>query len=265
MDISDLVKCNLPCALFYTLRYVKQKGKKEPLGESQLNLTNTLLQGAFRPQTPCLNFAPPNKNPKSAPDLLAGETAISLGILNLNKQETINTCQQQTNVHGGVSSRLVPLINKFQNTIFSGRIGKLKNYQVKLRIDKNIPPVAQKERRIPFALRKKVENEIKRLEEEDIIEDVTAQPTPWLNPLVMVPKGEDQIRLCVDMRAANKAITRTRYPTRTVDDLMIKLKGAKVFTKLDLTSAFLPARTYTRFANDHRISNRYKNKTIQNV
>ena len=40
------------------------------------------------------------------------------------------------------------------------------------------------------------------------------------------------------MRAANKAITRTRYPTPTVDDLMIKLKGANVFTKLDLTSAF---------------------------
>ena len=29
--------------------------------------SNTLLQGAFRLQTPCLNFAPPNKNPKSAP------------------------------------------------------------------------------------------------------------------------------------------------------------------------------------------------------
>ena len=192
-------------------------------------------------------------------NLLAGETAISLGILNLNKQETINTCQQQTNVHGGVSSRLVPLINKFQNTIFSGRIGKLKNYQVKLHIDKNIPPVAQKERRIPFALRKKVENEIKRLEEEDIIEDVTAQPTPWLNALVIVPKGEDQIRLCVDMRAANNAITITRYPTPTVDDLMIKLKGAKVFTKLDLTSAFYQleltpeSRMITAFQTDTRI------------
>ena len=40
------------------------------------------------------------------------------------------------------------------------------------------------------------------------------------------------------MRAANKAITRTRYPTPTVEDLLVKLKGSKVFTKLDMVSAF---------------------------
>ena len=86
------------------------------------------------------------------------------------------------------------------------------------------------------------------------------QHTPWLNPLVIVPKGEDQIRLCVAMRAANKAITRTRYPTPTVDDLMmIKLKGANVFTKLDLTSAFYQleltpdSRMITAFQTDTRI------------
>ena len=105
-------------------------------------------------------------------NLLAGETAISLGLMNLNKGETVNTCHKDSesaplkngnkelphnvdNMHGGVCSRLIPLINTFQNTVFSGRIGKLKDYQVKLHVDKNIPPVAQKERRIPFALREK--------------------------------------------------------------------------------------------------------------
>ena len=94
-------------------------------------------------------------------NLLAGETAISLGILNLNKQETINTCQQQTSIHGGVSSRLVPLINKFQNTIFSGRIGKLKNYQVKLHIDKNIPQLPRKKGVYLSHLGKKLKTKLK--------------------------------------------------------------------------------------------------------
>ena len=31
------------------------------------------------------------------------------------------------------------------------------------------------------------------------------------------------------MREANKAITRTRYPTPTVEDLLVKLKGSAVF------------------------------------
>ena len=48
--------------------------------------------------------------------------------------------------------------------------------------------------------------ELKRLENESIIEDITGEPTPWLNPLVIVPKGEHNIRIYVDMCAANKAI-----------------------------------------------------------
>ena len=80
--------------------------------------------------------------------------------------------------------------------------------------------------------------ELKRLEKEGINEDVTVEPTPCLNPLVIVPKGVHNIRICVDMRAANKAITRTRYPTHTVNDLLVKLKGSKFFTKLDVASAF---------------------------
>ena len=62
---------------------------------------------------------------------------------------------------------------------------------MKLHINLDVPPVAQKERRIPFTLRKTVEAEIERLQAQDIIEDVTNEPTPWLNPLVIVPKGKD--------------------------------------------------------------------------
>lgn len=51
-------------------------------------------------------------------------------------------------------------------------------------------------------------------------------------------KGEHNFRICVDMRVANKAITRTRCPTPAIDDLFVKLKGSKVFSKLDMTLAF---------------------------
>ena len=51
---------------------------------------------------------------------------------------------------------------------FSG-IGKLKGFQVELHIDKSIKPITQPHRRIPFHIRKKVEQELKYLEENDII------------------------------------------------------------------------------------------------
>ena len=69
--------------------------------------------------------------------------------------------------------------------------------------------------------------EFRRLENEGIINDVTGEPTPWLYLLAVVPKGEQNIRVCVDIRAANKAITRTRYPTPMIDDLLVKLKAQK--------------------------------------
>ena len=54
--------------------------------------------------------------------------------------------------------------------------------------------------------------------------------------MVIVPKGQHNIRICVDMSGANKAITRTRYPTPTIDDLLAKLKGSKIFTNPKKTS-----------------------------
>lgn len=137
-----------------------------------------------------------------------------------------------------VPERLQHLIESYRPNLFSGKIGKLKNTKIKLHIDETVPPVAQAERRIPFSLRNKVKTEIEHLEKQDIIEDVTSEATPWLSPLVIVPKANDEVRLCVDMRNANTAIQRTRFPTPTVDDLMFKLKNARYFTKLDLNSAF---------------------------
>ena len=86
--------------------------------------------------------------------------------------------------------------------------------------------VAQPEGRAPFALRQKVENEIKKLELNDITENITNKPTPWLNQLFVIAKGENDVRLCLDMHNANTAIQRTRFPLPTVDDLVVKLRNA---------------------------------------
>ncbi|GJQ67626.1 hypothetical protein Trydic_g18608, partial [Trypoxylus dichotomus] len=111
--------------------------------------------------------------------------------------------------------------------VFNG-VGNLKDCEIKLRIDNNITPVAQTNRRIPFHFRKKVEDELNRLEKEGIIEKVTGL-TSWISPTVIVPKSQDltAIRLCVDMRPANKAICRVRNVMPTTDDIITQLNGAK--------------------------------------
>lgn len=67
----------------------------------------------------------------------------------------------------------------------------------------------------------------------DTIEEVDG-PTPWVNQVVIIPKADGDIRLCIDMRQANKAIVHGRYPIPTGDELLHNMNGSEVFNKLDL-------------------------------
>ena len=46
---------------------------------------------------------------------------------------------------------------------------------------------------------------LKQLEELEVIEKVNG-PTSWINPLVVLEKPNGDIRICLDMRQANRAI-----------------------------------------------------------
>ena len=117
--------------------------------------------------------------------------------------------------------------------VFTG-VGKLKDYQLKLHVKKDVKPVAQPVRRLPFGLREKVHKGLDDLLKEDIIEEVPSGPTEWVSTLVVVPKPDGDIRICVDMRRANEAIERERHPIPTIEEVLHDLNGSTVFTKLDL-------------------------------
>ena len=87
--------------------------------------------------------------------------------------------------------------------VFTG-VGKLKDFQLKLHVRDDVTPVAQPVRRQPFGLRAKVDEKFGLL---------AHNPTEWVSPLVVVPKTDGDIRICVDMRRANSAIERERHPT----------------------------------------------------
>ena len=124
--------------------------------------------------------------------------------------------------------QFLPLYNNF---------GKLKDRQVQLSVDPEIKPVAQPVRRTLFGLRDKVEAKIQNLLDLDIIEHVE-KPTPWVSPIVVVPKPNNDIRITVDMRRVNEAILRERHPIPTVEELLQDMSESRVFTKLDLKMGY---------------------------
>lgn len=127
-------------------------------------------------------------------------------------------------------------VQRSDRVVFDGE-RKLKGYQVKLRVNLNVPTVAQPVRRTPFSLRDKVKKKVEELVSKDSIEPLNG-PTPWVSPVVLVSKQNDEIRLFVDMRRANEAIIRKRYPVPTVDEVLQSINQSIVFSKLDLKQGY---------------------------
>ena len=102
---------------------------------------------------------------------------------------------------------------------------------MKLHINDSVKPVAQHVQRIPFGLREKVDKKLDELLELDIIEGVPQGPSGWISPLVVVPKGDGDIRVCVDIHRAKEAIIRERHPIPTVEESLQDLNDSTFFQK----------------------------------
>ena len=58
-------------------------------------------------------------------------------------------------------------------------------------------------------------------------------------PILFVPKKEGRgLRLCVDYRGQNKVTILNQYPLALMNELGDRVRGAKIFTNLDLKSAY---------------------------
>lgn len=119
------------------------------------------------------------------------------------------------------------------------RIGKIIGVEANIQIDETIKPVQQTQCNIPIPLREKTEREIQRLLEQDVIEPAP-RDSRWISRLVIRPKPGDpmEVRLCVDMRDANRAIIPQHYPLPTFDSIVPHLNNCKWFSKIDLNKAF---------------------------
>ena len=127
------------------------------------------------------------------------------------------------------------VVNKFPQ-LFQG-LGKLKdNYCIKLHNDCQ-PYALTTPRRVAIPLLPKVEAELQRMLQMGVIEKVD-EPTEWCSGMVVVPKPNGSVRICVDLTKLNKSVQRERHILPSVEQTLAQIGGAKVFSKLDANSGF---------------------------
>ena len=125
---------------------------------------------------------------------------------------------------------------------------------VKMDIDtEDSPPVSSSPYTLPLKHYEWVQREIESLECAGVI---TKSMSKWTSPIVIVPKisaprEPPKRRLCVDFRKVNElqqeVITAEKtkgqisiHPLPKIDEMYVKLKGAKVFSTIDFRSRYHP-------------------------
>jgi hypothetical protein len=84
---------------------------------------------------------------------------------------------------------MAPWVKEFPS-VFSNRVGVMKDFELQLHIDKSVRPVQAKPRNKPFHLLKVIDEQIEKKLRDGVIEEVTGEPTGWLSETCLVPKSD---------------------------------------------------------------------------
>ena len=148
----------------------------------------------------------------------------SVSAVKINTQQESHTLGDQTAV-----------IERFKD-VFNGELGTLEGEQ-HLTVDPTITPTVSPSRRLPFAMRSKLNAELERLTALGVITPVD-EPTDWVSNIVTVTKPSGDLRICIDPKPLNQALKWERYPIPIIDDVLPDLAKAKMFTKADAKNGY---------------------------
>jgi hypothetical protein len=80
-----------------------------------------------------------------------------------------------------------------------------------------------------------LKKQIDELSEKGYIRPSTS---PWAAPILFVEKKDGTRRMCIDYRALDEVTIKNKYPLSRIEDLFNQLRGASVFSKIDLRSGY---------------------------
>jgi hypothetical protein len=93
------------------------------------------------------------------------------------------------------------------------------------------PPISKRPYSMPINELVELKRQIAKLQAKGFIRPISS---PWGAPMLFVEKKDGTQRMCVDYRSLNEVTIKNKYPLPRIEDLFDQMKGASVFSKIDL-------------------------------
>ncbi|XP_058023860.1 uncharacterized protein K02A2.6-like [Ahaetulla prasina] len=121
--------------------------------------------------------------------------------------------------------------------VFDESLGKYRGSPISLNLDPQVAPIRLKPRRVPLALRPKVDEQLDRLIAQGVL--IPIDHAKWETPIVIPLKPDGSVRICADYKGTiNKALQANPYPVPVVQHLLHSLGKGRIFAKLDMAQAY---------------------------
>jgi hypothetical protein len=137
-------------------------------------------------------------------------------------------------------SVIEPVLRKYRHIFHvEGRNDFTGTDLIEHRITVDAKPIRKAPYRVPFALKKEMENQVQDMLKKGVIEESNS---PWSAPAILVPKksldGRPKYRFCVDFRALNAVTQFDTYRFPLIEQASSALHGSKHFSTIDMFSGF---------------------------
>lgn len=132
---------------------------------------------------------------------------------------------------------IIPVVRDFTD-VFPNDVPGLppvRDTEFAIDINPGTGPISMAPYRMAPAELKELKSQLEELSSKGFIRPSVS---PWGAPVLLVKKKDGRSRLCVDYRQLNKVTIKNKYLLPRIDDLMDQLRGASVFSKIDLKSGY---------------------------
>ncbi|KAL0463313.1 UNVERIFIED_CONTAM: Transposon Ty3-G Gag-Pol polyprotein [Sesamum latifolium] len=131
----------------------------------------------------------------------------------------------------------IPILRKFPDIFPDDLPGPPPDREIDFKI--NLIPRAPPIFKVPYRIAPAELTEFK-TQLQELLDKKQIRPSvsPWGAPLLFVKKKDGSLRLCIDYREVNRVTIKNKYPLPQIDYLFDQLKGAKIFSKIDLRSRY---------------------------